>query len=95
MQYRELNEEDIHRIEGQGRRGRHYQDERPLTEDQINALWRYRLKAEDLPERLVKRARRKRDQKLEQKRQGKDIEEEKEKEEPAESLSNKTMNQKV
>jgi hypothetical protein len=31
-------------------------------------LWRYRLKLEDLPERLIKRARKKRDEKLENKR---------------------------
>ena len=38
-----------------------------MTLDEINSMWRYRLKSDDLPERLIKRARRKRDQKLENK----------------------------
>ena len=66
-----------------------------MTEDQINAIWKYRLKAEDLPERLVKRARRKRDEKLELKRHQKDKDQEEAKggEISSDSLSNKTTNQ--
>ena len=64
MQYRDLNEEDIQRIEQsiyRPRGGRPHEDESPLGEDQINSLWRYKLKVEDLPEKGINRARRKRD----------------------------------
>jgi hypothetical protein len=61
-----LNEEDIQRIEQQSiqrPRGARppQEDETPLGEDQINSLWRYKLKGEDLPEKGISRARRKRD----------------------------------
>jgi hypothetical protein len=50
-----------------------------LSEDQINSLWRYRLQQQDLPERLIKRARRKREEKLDKKREkGVHFEEQKE-----------------
>jgi hypothetical protein len=48
-------------------------DERPMSIDHINALWKYKLKAEDIPsDTQVKKARRKRDRKLEEKKMEKE-----------------------